>query len=169
MEDLDLSNTDLIFHLNSMPRVCGSLQTTDSTAHAISRLECGFAIEKFKPFVWTASSKSVRPCSERLRINVLESEAGVNKTLFCWLLSRQKLWIWIAFYVLKMFLNELSTKAKICCWSELLTDDLRKFSSCWIFWIWEALCQWNCIMSLRSALLVHWTILEECRLLTEVL
>jgi hypothetical protein len=41
LEDLDFSNMDPIFHLNSMPRGCGSLETTDSTAHAISRLECG--------------------------------------------------------------------------------------------------------------------------------
>jgi hypothetical protein len=36
---------DLIFHLNSMPRTCG----TDSAKHAMSRLEGGYVIEKFKP------------------------------------------------------------------------------------------------------------------------
>jgi hypothetical protein len=33
LEDLHFSNMDVIFHLNSMPRVCGSFETTDSTAH----------------------------------------------------------------------------------------------------------------------------------------
>jgi F0F1-type ATP synthase epsilon subunit len=32
-----------------MPRVCGSLGITDSTAHTISRLECGCATAKFIP------------------------------------------------------------------------------------------------------------------------
>jgi hypothetical protein len=74
---------DLTLHLNFMPRVCGSLETTDSTAHAISRLECGFIPEKFKPFIRTASSESVRTCLERLRLNFLESKAEVDDTLFC--------------------------------------------------------------------------------------
>jgi hypothetical protein len=39
-ENLDFSNMDLNFHLNSMPRVCGIFETTDFRAHAISRLEC---------------------------------------------------------------------------------------------------------------------------------
>jgi hypothetical protein len=60
---------DLIFHLNSMPKVCGSFETTDSTAQATSRLEWGFATEKFIPFIRTASSESVRTCFERLRMN----------------------------------------------------------------------------------------------------
>jgi hypothetical protein len=50
---------DLTFHLNSMPLICGSLETTDSTAHAISRFECGRDTEKFKPFIRTASSHSL--------------------------------------------------------------------------------------------------------------
>jgi hypothetical protein len=37
MEDLDFTNIGLIFHLNSMPSVCGSSETTDSTEH-MSRL-----------------------------------------------------------------------------------------------------------------------------------
>jgi hypothetical protein len=41
LEDLDFSNMDLILHLNSMPKVCGSLETTDSTAHTVSRFKCG--------------------------------------------------------------------------------------------------------------------------------
>jgi hypothetical protein len=41
LEDLDFSNMDLIFNLNSMPRGCGSLGTTGYTAYAISRFECG--------------------------------------------------------------------------------------------------------------------------------
>jgi hypothetical protein len=77
-----------IFHLNSIPRVRGSLEKTDSTAHAISRIECGFVVEMFKPFVRTASSESVRTCLERLRINVLESETGVDKT-FILLMNKQ--------------------------------------------------------------------------------
>jgi hypothetical protein len=56
---------------------------TDSTAHTIFRLECAFTIGKFNPFVRTASSESDRTCAEILRINALESEAGVDKTLFC--------------------------------------------------------------------------------------
>jgi hypothetical protein len=39
MEDLDFSHMDLIFHLNSMPRIGESFETTDSTAQAMSRLE----------------------------------------------------------------------------------------------------------------------------------
>jgi hypothetical protein len=85
-ENLDFSNMALIFHMNPMPIVCGSVKTMDSTAHAMSRLECGFVTEKFKPFIKT-------PSSERLRINFLESEARVDKTLFCGLLSRENLQI----------------------------------------------------------------------------
>jgi hypothetical protein len=81
LEDLDFPNTELIFHLNSMPRVCGSLETTDSTAHAISRLEHGFINEKFRPFMRTASSESVRTYLERLGIHFLEAKAGVDKTI----------------------------------------------------------------------------------------
>jgi hypothetical protein len=51
--------------------------------------------------------------------------------LFCGLLSRENLQIWITFCLLNMFLNELSTTVKIRCWSELLTDYLRKFTSPW--------------------------------------
>jgi hypothetical protein len=79
----DFSNMDLIFHLNSMPCACGSFKTTDSTAHAMSKLECGFITDKFKPFIRSYSSKSVRTCLERLRIDFLEFEAGAEKTLFC--------------------------------------------------------------------------------------
>jgi hypothetical protein len=39
MENLNLFNMDLIFHLNSMPRVCGSFETMDLVAHVMSRLE----------------------------------------------------------------------------------------------------------------------------------
>jgi hypothetical protein len=49
MEDLDLSNMDLIGHLNFMLRICGSFETTDSTAFTVSRLEYGIATKKFKP------------------------------------------------------------------------------------------------------------------------
>jgi hypothetical protein len=85
MEDLDFSNMDLIFHLSSMLRVCGSFEITDSTAQAMSRLEWGFATEKFIPFIRIASSESVRTCLERLWMNFLELEADVDDTLFCWL------------------------------------------------------------------------------------
>jgi hypothetical protein len=50
LEDLDFSNIDLTFHLNSMPLICGSLETTDSTAHAISRFECGSDTESREIF-----------------------------------------------------------------------------------------------------------------------
>jgi hypothetical protein len=50
MEDLGFSNMDF----NSMPRVRGSLEMTDSTAHAMARLECGFLAKKFKLFIRTA-------------------------------------------------------------------------------------------------------------------
>jgi hypothetical protein len=36
----------------------GNFGTTDSTAHATSRLEIGFVTEKFKPFFRTASSEA---------------------------------------------------------------------------------------------------------------
>jgi hypothetical protein len=39
----------------------------DSTAHATSRLECGFVTTKFKPFTRIAASESVRTCLEILR------------------------------------------------------------------------------------------------------
>jgi hypothetical protein len=74
---------ELIFHLNSMPTVCRCFETTDFTAYAISRLECGFITEKFEPFIRAASSESVRTHMERLRINFLETVAGIDKTLFC--------------------------------------------------------------------------------------
>jgi hypothetical protein len=48
-EDLDF--IDLIFHLNSMPRVDRSFETTDSKEYAMSRLEYAFVIEKLKPFL----------------------------------------------------------------------------------------------------------------------
>jgi hypothetical protein len=72
-----------MFHLNSLPRVCGNFGTTDSIEHAISRLECGFVTEKFEPFTRPPSSESVGTCLERLRINFVEFEAVVDKTLFC--------------------------------------------------------------------------------------
>jgi hypothetical protein len=78
MEGLDYSNMKLICHLNSMSRVCGIFETTDSKPHSISRLECGFATEKLKLFIRTASSESVTICLEILRTNLLESEADVD-------------------------------------------------------------------------------------------
>jgi hypothetical protein len=59
MDDLDFSNMNLIFHLNYMPRVCGIFQTTDSTAHAMYRLECRIATEEFKSFVRIASTENM--------------------------------------------------------------------------------------------------------------
>jgi hypothetical protein len=91
MENLDFSNVVLIFHMNPMLRVCGSIKIMDSTAYAMSRLECGFSTENFKPFIKTPSSECVRICLEKLRINFLQSEVGVDKTLFCLLLSRENL------------------------------------------------------------------------------
>jgi hypothetical protein len=75
LEDLDFFDMDLIFNLNSMPRVCGSLETTDSTAHAISKFECGDVTAKFKPLMRTASSDSVKTYLDRFRINFLEATA----------------------------------------------------------------------------------------------
>jgi hypothetical protein len=74
MDELGFSNTDLIFHLNYMPRVC-CFETASSTVNRLSRLECGFTTAKFKSFIRTASSESVTACFKRLRINFLESEA----------------------------------------------------------------------------------------------
>jgi hypothetical protein len=82
LEDLDFSNMDLTFHLNSMPLVCGSLETTDSTIHAISRFERGRDTEKFKPFIRTASSESVKTCLDRVRMNFLDTEARLEEALF---------------------------------------------------------------------------------------
>jgi hypothetical protein len=56
MEDFDFSNTQLIINLNSMPSDCGSFKRMDYTAHGIPRLECRSITEKFKHFMWTASS-----------------------------------------------------------------------------------------------------------------
>jgi hypothetical protein len=81
LEDLDLSNTELMFHLSSMVRLCGSLETPECTARAMSRLECGYVIEKFKPFTRTSSSECVRTCLERLRISFLVFEAKADKTV----------------------------------------------------------------------------------------
>jgi hypothetical protein len=80
LKDLDFSNMDLIFHLNSIPRVCLSFETTDSTAHATSRLECKYSTEKFKPILRTASSESVRACFE-LRTYCMESGVGAEVTV----------------------------------------------------------------------------------------
>jgi hypothetical protein len=60
MEGLNVSNVDLIFLLNSIAKICATLETTDSTAHAMSKMEHEFVTEKFKPFITTASSESVR-------------------------------------------------------------------------------------------------------------
>jgi hypothetical protein len=48
----------------------------------MSRLECGYVKEKFKPFARTASSESVRVCFERLRTNFLESGVGAEDAFF---------------------------------------------------------------------------------------
>jgi hypothetical protein len=73
VEESDFYNTDLTFHLTSMPRDCSSLDATVGTAHATSRFECGFATTKFIPFLRTVLSESRRTCFERLRTN---SESG---------------------------------------------------------------------------------------------
>jgi hypothetical protein len=49
MEVLDFSSMNLTFHLNCMPRICGSFKTTNSTAHAMFELECRFATEGPNP------------------------------------------------------------------------------------------------------------------------
>jgi hypothetical protein len=101
--------------------------------HSTCQIQVGVWIRywKIQTLHKGCSFKSVRTYLERLRINFLETEAGVDKILFCWLLSRENLWIWTPFWLLKTFMNELSTVVKILCWSELFTDDLRKFSICW--------------------------------------
>jgi hypothetical protein len=63
----------------------------------------------------------------RLRLNFLEAEVGVGKSLLCWLLRTENLWTWITFCLLNIFLNEHLTAVKIRCWSELFTDDLTRF------------------------------------------
>jgi hypothetical protein len=83
LEDLDFYNMDLIFHLNSIPRVCGSFETTDSTAYTMSGLECGYVTEKFQTFLKTASSESVRGCFERVRTNFMKPGVATEETLFC--------------------------------------------------------------------------------------
>jgi hypothetical protein len=52
-------NTDLIFHLNSIPKATGTSET-DSSARTMSRLECGLATAKFRPFLKTVFSESVQ-------------------------------------------------------------------------------------------------------------
>jgi hypothetical protein len=63
---------------------------------------------------------------------------------------------------------ELFTAVKILCWSELLIHDLRKLCNCSTVRSWDTLlCQFKCILSLRSAsLLARWTILNERWLLS---
>jgi hypothetical protein len=56
------------------------LEATNSTAHAISRFECGHVTAKFKPFMRTDSSESVKTYFDKFRINFLEAEAGVEET-----------------------------------------------------------------------------------------
>jgi hypothetical protein len=41
---------DLIFHLISIPRACGSFETTDSTAQAMSKLNCGYVTQSYNTF-----------------------------------------------------------------------------------------------------------------------
>jgi hypothetical protein len=73
LEDFDLSHVDLIFHLNSVPRVCGRFETTD----AMVRLEHGHVTEKFKFFTRTTFSEFVSTRSERF----LEFEVGEDDSL----------------------------------------------------------------------------------------
>jgi hypothetical protein len=87
LEDLDFSNMGLILNLNSMPRVGGSFETTDSQ-HSTCNVH-----------MW--------PTSESVRICFLEAELGTDKTLFCWSHSKENLQIWITFSLLNMFLKEL--------------------------------------------------------------
>jgi hypothetical protein len=47
VDDLYFHDIDMIFYLNPIPRVSGSLGITGSTAHANYRLECGFATVTF--------------------------------------------------------------------------------------------------------------------------
>jgi hypothetical protein len=79
LEHWEFYNMDL----NSIPRVCGSCETTVLIALTMSRLESGYTIRKFKPYRRTASSESVKICFERLRIHFLESEVVSEETLFC--------------------------------------------------------------------------------------
>jgi hypothetical protein len=59
-------------------KVCGSFETTDSTEHAMFRLESGYVTEKFEPLTRTWI------CFVKLSINFLEPKAGTDKTLLCW-------------------------------------------------------------------------------------
>jgi hypothetical protein len=45
---MDVSNNEVILHLNFKPLACGSFDTTGSIAHAVFRLECGFGTGKNK-------------------------------------------------------------------------------------------------------------------------
>jgi hypothetical protein len=85
--DLDFFNVDL----NSLPRVCGSYETTDSTTHVMFRLEFGFCTGKFKSFINTVSLESVRICLQRLRISLLQSKAEVDNTFFFSIIKQGKL------------------------------------------------------------------------------
>jgi hypothetical protein len=60
LEDSDFSNKDLMFHLNYMRRVCGNFETTDSTARAMSILECEHVTEKESLPLLTWSQKQVQ-------------------------------------------------------------------------------------------------------------
>jgi hypothetical protein len=86
----------------------------------------------------TASSTSLRMCSKKLRINLLEADTGVG--LFCWLLRMENVQIWVRFCLLKIFLNELLTAVKICCWSELIRDDLRHSPVLWFSGVVKPCC-----------------------------
>jgi hypothetical protein len=57
--DLDLSNTDLIFQMNSMSRDSENYEITDSTVHIMSRFEHGHDTAKFKTFFSTDSSVNI--------------------------------------------------------------------------------------------------------------
>jgi hypothetical protein len=78
LKKFDISNMGLIFLQNSIPRVCGSFKTTDST---VSRLEFGYVTKKFKPF-YGLLPQSLRACFERMRTNFVELGVGAEEISF---------------------------------------------------------------------------------------
>jgi hypothetical protein len=108
LEDFSIMGQN--FHLNSMPRICGSFKTKDYTAHAMSRLECGYVTEKFKPYIRTVCSESVRTCFQRLRTNFVKSEVVAKEIL---LIIEHREFTDVDYFLFTKIVPELSTTVMI--------------------------------------------------------
>jgi hypothetical protein len=110
----------------------------------------------------------VTTCFEILGTHFLESEVGANNTVLL-IIKQGEFMNMNRFLFIKDVPERTFHKVKIHCWTELLRDDLRKFSSC-ILWSWDTLlCHWKCILFLKVPYWSIWPFWKEGWLLMGVL